>query len=57
MSYVDDCLNDHIARMEHRLKTARKKRDLLNKECEVLEREIDEIKLGIKNWQEESEQQ
>ena len=57
MSYLESCLSDHIQGMKNRLHKMKRKRDLLNEGCQVLEEEIAELQLGFENWKQEAEKQ
>lgn len=54
MSHLETCLSDHINGMKNRLTSMKKKRDILNECCQVLEEEIAELQLGLNNWKQEA---
>ena len=55
MSFVDDCLSDHIDRMIKQKDAADREIEKLMAKSDTLSVVIEDLQFGIKNWQEEAE--
>ncbi len=56
LTYVTDCMRDHVNGMKFREDELREEIRIKNAELKLLERERRNLELGIDNWIEESKQ-
>lgn len=57
MSYIIDCLNDHVKGMKYREEKLKQEILVKSAELKLLEKERMELELGAENWEQESHDQ